>query len=710
MSNSARSAAAPVAALAGFLLVVAAQLAVVLVILWAVLSILPSTVAVRAGVPLSIATFGAFGYATWRALQTRRRLPAGVEVTRDRAPKLWELVDGAAKAASVTSPDRLIVVAEATVAVGERTRLLGIVGGPRDLYLGLPLLQAWEPTLLRAGATHELAHYSPRLSRWAPVAYRGRVAAGRVIPRINRRNPAGVALRAYAGFYRRVDAPFSRAQEFAADRIAAEHAGAEAVVAVLRDLPALAGMQRLFHAEYVAPGWQAGLVPDDVFGGLLRVLAARSAEMAQLRGQEPEPAGPWDTHPLVGERIAELEKLKPAAETTPEPEPAPDKNDEAAPATKDEPAPATKDEPAPATKDEATPGKKDEATPAKEDEPHPELVPDLPRLGRALQDVAYPAGGRTVVSWDEFLSLARTAEMEREAEAALATVSRAAGSEVTGPAQVLELAADGRLRTAAQELFPGNSPEETTERMIDLLGLMLALAALRSGVVRWRHSWTGAAEVVGVDGSYLNLAELARAAAEPEMVQEVREYLEKIGVDLAATAGDGGPARSQILGGLVNLTADGVRTDLLITDLGLLLVPGLPRGRGNEAKRRLTKLAVGGVTAGAGETSTPGERFLPYADVTGVTTLPGRRKGWTIGLRDSDAVTLRPALDADELPGGWKAWDEAVTFLTGTRPAIPDQRSSIEASTEPSEPDLRTQGQTVSSPTDEQSLRHFGSQ
>ena len=29
-------------------------------------------------------------------------------------------------------------------------------------------------------------------------------------------------------------------------------------------LPALDGMQQLFHAEYLSPGWQAGHVPDDV--------------------------------------------------------------------------------------------------------------------------------------------------------------------------------------------------------------------------------------------------------------------------------------------------------------------------------------------------------------------------------------------------------------------------------------------------------------
>lgn len=75
-----------------------AQLALVLLALGAVLWLLPSTVALRAGVPLSIATFGAAGYATWRALHTRRRLPAGVTVTRDRAPRLWDLVDAAAAA------------------------------------------------------------------------------------------------------------------------------------------------------------------------------------------------------------------------------------------------------------------------------------------------------------------------------------------------------------------------------------------------------------------------------------------------------------------------------------------------------------------------------------------------------------------------------------------------------------------------------------
>ncbi|GAA4598568.1 Zn-dependent protease with chaperone function [Actinoplanes octamycinicus] len=652
MSNDARAAARSAAGLAGFLVVAGVQLAVVLGVLWTVLKLLPTDFALRAGVPLSIATFGALGYATWRALRLRSRVPAGVAVPRADAPELWALVDAAAAAAGVTPPAGLTVVADATVVVGERTRALGLGGGRRDLYLGLPLLQAWDRGRLRAAVAHELAHGSAALGRWAPAAYRGRVAVGRLAPRWERgRNPAAAVLRAYARAYRRWDAPFSRAQELAADRVAAGHAGVAATTGALRDLPVLAGMQRLFHAEYVGPGWQAGQVPEDVFGGFLRVLAARAEDVAILRARGPEPAGAWDTHPPLAERLAEL---------TPE-------------------SPQTAESEEPAADPAAGPAGEAAKDPA--EEPAGDLIPDLPGLGRALQAVAFPPQGRERVSWDDFLSQARTAEMEREAEAALATVARAVGVPVPDAAGVLQLAADGRLATAAATIFPGLAAEETADRIVDLLSLMLALAALRSGVARWRHSWTGTAELVAADGAHLNLTDVAAAAADPEQAEAVRAYLDRIGVDLAASGGDRPAARAQVLGGLINLSADGERTDLLVTDLGFLLVPGLSRGRGGEAKRRLHQIASGGVPVSgeaAGTTAVAtmdppgdGRRFVPFADVAAVTSLPGRRRGWVLGLHDGGSLTLRSSLDTDELPGGWAAWDEAVTFLTGTRQTRP---------------------------------------
>ncbi len=602
---------------AGFLVVAGLQPVLVMVPVLVVLTLLPGDVALRLGLPLCIATGGVMGYATRRALRVRRTAPAGVPIARADAPRLWELVDAAAGAAGVRPPHAVVVVADAGVTVGERTRLLGLIGGRRDLYLGLPLLQAWDDDRVAAAVAHELAHGSPRLSRWAPMAYRGRVAVARTVPRISPRNPAGPLLRAYAAAYRRVDLPAGHAQELAADRVAAGFAGAAATAAVLRDRPALEGMQRIFYAEYVSPGWRTGHVPDDIFGGFLRMLAARADEMALLRTREPAPPGPWEAHPPLPERLAALADL-----------------------------PATGDRGGA----EAGAG---------------ELVPDLPGLGRALQAVAFPPQGRTVVGWDEFFGVARTAEMEREADAALGTLTRAAGSPVAHAGDVLDLAADGRLRKVADDVFPDLPPDETAGRVAELTTLLLALAALRSGAARWRHSWTGAAELVAPDGSHLDLGALAALVADPATVGAARERLAALGIDpsAAADARGGAVSHAEVVGGVVNLVVDGSRTDLLIVDTGLVLVPGLPRSQNGSAKRRLARFAA----AGPRDDVAPGSRIVPYADVTGATRTRRASKSWDLRLRDGGTLTLRAALDSDELPGGWAALEDAMAFVARTR-------------------------------------------
>jgi hypothetical protein len=290
------------------------------------------------------------------------------------------------------------------------------------------------------------------------------------------------------------------------------------------------------------------------------------------------------------------------------------------------------------------------------------LVPDLPGLGRALQAAAFPTRGRTVVGWDEFFGVARAAEMDREADAALGTLTRAAGTPIANAGDVLDLAAEGRLRDVAATVFPEMPAEETAARVGELVTLLLALAALRSGAARWRHSWTGTAELVAPDGSHLDLGAIATMVADPETVGAARERLAGLHIDPAATVGDRGAAanRAEVVGGVVNLVVDGSRTDLLIVDTGLLLVPGLPRSQNGSAKRRLARVAA---TADA----TPGTRFVPYAEVSGATQTRRAPKAWDLRLRDGGTLSLRTALDSDELPGGWAALDNAVEFLARTR-------------------------------------------
>jgi hypothetical protein len=688
------------ALLAGFWLVAWGQVVAALVLVLLVLAMLPAAVALRIGAPLCIATAGLLWFATSRALRVRHPTPAGVPVSRTDAPALWSLIDAAASAAQAAPPDGVTVIADARVWVGERFRLTGLLGGRRELYLGLPLLQAWDVGRLRAVAAHELAHSSTELGRFAPMAYRGRLAVARIVRRMPRRSPAGPVLRAYARMYRRLDAPFAWAQELAADRAAAAFAGPPVAAAVLRDGPALEAVQQLFHAEYLSSGWQAGFVPEDVFGGLLRVLAARPEEMARLRSQPPPAPVEGDPHPPLADRLTALTALETAS---------------AAPKVAPAPGPAA------------------------------ELVPDLPGLGRALQAVAFPSAGRTVVDWDEFFSVTRNAEMEREADAALRSIGHAVGAPVPGLAAVLDLVADGRLPKAAEVVFAGRPPAEVAGRTTELITLLLALAALRSGAARWRHSWSGTAELVAIDGSYLDVAEPATLAADPVTVDQARTRLADLGIDLVAAARpdpDRRPARVPIHGGVVNVLADGARTDVLILETGLLLITALPRSRNGDARRRLARLAAAGIHADGALVAAPrasdllsaallaptgliptlsasslsavdagvraeggrpavdrpsdgsadrlaGNRFLPFGDVTRAAVMQGRRRQWELTTAGGSVLTLRTTLDSDELHGGWSALDEAVAFLTRTRMPAParDQAdpSAPTASLEPSD-------------------------
>ena len=108
---------ASTAALAGFLIVAGAQLALVVVPVLLLLSMLPGATALRLGLPVCIATVGVMAYATWRALHTRRPEPIGIPVTREDAPRLWGLLDGAAAAAGTRAPDRVTIVADAAAKI-----------------------------------------------------------------------------------------------------------------------------------------------------------------------------------------------------------------------------------------------------------------------------------------------------------------------------------------------------------------------------------------------------------------------------------------------------------------------------------------------------------------------------------------------------------------------------------------------------------------
>ncbi|MEU9988565.1 M48 family metallopeptidase [Streptomyces sp. NPDC048045] len=276
--------------------------------------------------------------------------PAGIAVTEAEEPRLWALVRDLAAATGTRAPGRIVLTADVNAAVSERSRLLGLLPGPRRLYLGMPLLTGLTEAQLRAVLAHEYGHFSGGDTRLSALVVRGRAQIGRVIGQFHERADGKVATErarqeaasakrvakgkkaktvdtrgtgatyrtmaviytAYGKLYLRASLSTARAQEYAADLAAARIAGRDATASALREIPVLAASHDFYLDSYATLGLPAQLLPPrgEFFGGFGRLLSAREGELRKLRGELPtEPASPYDSHPPIADRVHRIEAL-----------------------------------------------------------------------------------------------------------------------------------------------------------------------------------------------------------------------------------------------------------------------------------------------------------------------------------------------------------------------------------------------------------------
>ncbi|MGW1880909.1 M48 family metalloprotease [Streptomyces sp. NPDC001970] len=275
---------------------------------------------------------------------------AGLAVTDAQEPRLWQTVRELAEQVGTRAPDEILLTADMNAAVSENARLLGLLGGRRRLYLGVPLMTGLSEAQLRSVLAHEMGHYGNADTRLSGITVRGRVQVMRTIAhfeeragkkvakekaRQEKRNAkalakgkkakevdtvgAGVTYRtmakiytAYGKLYMRATLSGSRRQELAADLAAARIAGRDATASALREIPVLDAAHDFYMESYATLGVGAGLLPPpgEVFGGVRHLLAARTRELDELRRDLPtEPSSPYDSHPPIAERVARIEAL-----------------------------------------------------------------------------------------------------------------------------------------------------------------------------------------------------------------------------------------------------------------------------------------------------------------------------------------------------------------------------------------------------------------
>ncbi|GAA3339429.1 M48 family metallopeptidase [Amorphoplanes nipponensis] len=590
-------AAASVLMLLGFYVIALIQAALVLaLVVWiAVEGHLGA--GIKLGFPLLVAV-GATFVGLWRAIRTRPEPLHGLIVAPHDAPELWGLVQHLATEVGTRTPDEIRLVPEVNAAVSEDTRLLGLIGGRRRLYLGMPLLQALSVDQLRSVVAHELGHYSGQHTRLGAVAYRGRLAIGHTIGRIGPWNPVGWTFRGYARLYLLVDNAASRRQELDADRASVRVAGPDVAVSALRELPIIDAAWDFYFGRYVSWGWEAGYAPDDFFGGFGQLVKARHEELAKLRDDEPEEhRSRWDTHPSNAERIAVMRT-----------------------------APRT-------------------ARPV-DGRPAAMLVPSIATAGFALQQAVVDVGNRQVLPWPQFTAAAATANLQRNADRVFRSLGRLTGVADPGLGTLFDLVAAGRLGELAAEFHPDATRKEAAAKFAGPMDLLFTLAAIRSGVAYWRHSWTGPVTLTDAAGAELDFAPIAALAVSPDTLEEARAALAAAGIRVEAAAiveRRATASGSDVVGAMANLKIDGLHTDLVLLDRGLVFVPG-PKSTDN-GKDRLRAL----LRSGPVEELATRFRFLPYEEIAAATVTKRTPVRAELRTHDGATVTLEERWTGEQL-------------------------------------------------------------
>lgn len=469
-----------------------------------------------------------------------RSQPAGVPVSAAQEPALWATVEELATRLGTRPPDELRLIPAAQAAVTDDGRLLGLMSGTRRMYIGLPLLLTFTVDQLRAVLGHELGHYSGRHLWLGPAIHRGEVSLSRVVADLKPNSVLGRAFRGYAWMYFRISLAASRRTEVEADRSMVAIAGRRAAATSLRESQVVAAAWDFFLSDYVGPGVERQLQPDDLFAGFLTFIREpnRQAELDRIRQAPPsDDRSPYDSHPSTAERLSAIAR-QPESGTSADPRPA------------------------------------------------VELLAHSDAARRAVQDDLLAGDGvpRTALGWDEFVRRFASATASDRAGLLLEAAERLTGAEQATLDTVLGILELGQGRRLGEELRqPGARIDPEQRDSMALAAVSVALAELVAcalvdvGRATWRLSWSdGPYRLVAHDGSDPGVDDAVRpAVTSPGAVAELRTWLRAAGVEptfrVTVSRPAGGP---KLLGALPDLARGPFRVvDALVYDTGMLLVP-----------------------------------------------------------------------------------------------------------------------------------------
>jgi len=259
----------------------------------------------------------------WSILPRPRRFRApGPRVDLAANPHLAEHLQDVARRVGEPLPPDVYVTLQMNAGVAQRGGLLGI-GSRRFMVLGLPLMQLLTVSEFRAVLAHEFGHFRGGDTRLGPSIYRARQAIARTVQLAGSVSIVlWLPFRAYATLFFRITQAVSRAQEYAADALAASVVGAMPLAFALRKLPGGSLALDLYLRHELVPAIAAGFEPP-VAAGFLHFVTreptlALTTRFAQEQLARP-PHDPYDSHPPTAARLSALATLPPGPDPSGEP-------------------------------------------------------------------------------------------------------------------------------------------------------------------------------------------------------------------------------------------------------------------------------------------------------------------------------------------------------------------------------------------------------
>jgi heat shock protein HtpX len=246
----------------------------------------------------------------WSIVPRRDKFEApGPRLTENEHPELFAVLSEVATKSEQEMPADVYLVGDVNAWVMQRGGVMGF-GSRRVMGLGLPLLEAVTISQFRAIVAHEFGHYHGGDTKLGPLIYRTREAIGRTIENLSSQGFLHKPFLWYGRFFLRVTQAISRAQELAADRLAATIAGPRAAAGALMAVHGAAVAYGTYWSQEVVPLLGSGYRPP-IATGFSRFVthfadAVRDAVDHELREGKSDV---FDSHPPLRERVEALKAL-----------------------------------------------------------------------------------------------------------------------------------------------------------------------------------------------------------------------------------------------------------------------------------------------------------------------------------------------------------------------------------------------------------------